>query len=134
MTLAKARKTTKVDLLQELAELAGRFDRFAVIPGSIAVFFLGLITAWVQGRTLTGPGNWWLLTSLLLYVSLLPLVPLVFLPSGKVFDQALKDAVEDGRVTSKLTAALDQHGVRLTRTYERIVVTLIIVLMVTKPF
>lgn len=134
VTLAKARRTKKVELLAELAELAGRFDRFAVVPGSIAVFFLGLITAWVQGRPFTGLGNWWLLTSLLLYLTLLPLVPFVFIPRGKVFDQALKDAVEEGRVTSELTAAFDDRRVRATRTYERLVIALVLVLMVTKPF
>lgn len=73
---------------------------------------MGLITPWVQGRPWTGLRNWWLVASLLLFLSLLPLVPLVFIPRGKVFDQALKHAVEKGRVTSELTATFEERGVR----------------------
>ena len=89
---------------------------------------------WTQGRPLTGTGNWWLLTSLLLYLSLLPLIPLVFIPRGKVFELALTDAVERGEVTRALTAAFDDTAVRATRLYERLMVATVIVLMVTKPF
>ena len=131
VTLRQARKATDIKLI---TELAGRFDRFAVVPGSIVVFFMGLITAWVQGRPFTGSGNWWLLSSLLLYLTLLPLVPFVFLPRGKVFDQALKDAIEEGAVTSELTAAFDEPTVRATRTYERLVIAVVLALMITKPF
>jgi hypothetical protein len=134
VTLGKARRTHEVGAVAELAELAGRFDRLMVVPGSMAVFVLGLLTVWVQGRPLTGTGNWWLLTSLLLYLSLMPLIPLVFLPRGRIFELALTDAVERGEVTSGLTAAFDDKAVRATRRYEWIMVTAVIVLMVTKPF
>ena len=134
VTLGKARRTRDVGVVGELAGLAGRFDRLMVVPGSIAVFVLGLLTVWVQGRPLTGTGNWWLLTSLLLYLSLMPLIPLVFLPRGRIFGHALADAMERGEVTSTLTAAFDDKAVHATRLYERFMVVAVIVLMVTKPF
>ena len=48
-----------------------------VIPGSFAVLLLGLLAVWAQDRPLAGPGNGWVLVSLLLYVPLFALVPLV---------------------------------------------------------
>jgi hypothetical protein len=134
VTLGKARTTRDIGVVAELAELAGRFDRLMVVPGSIAVFVLGLLTVWAQERSLTGTGNWWLLTSLVLYLFLLPLIPLVFIPRGKVFELALTHSVERGEVTPALTAAFNDSAVRATRLYERLMVTAVIVLMVTKPF
>ncbi len=134
ITLEKARKTKNIGVVAELAELAGRFDRLMVVPGSIAVLVLGLLTVWAQGRPLTGSGNWWLLISLLLYLSLLPLIPLVFIPRGRIFEDALTEAVGRGEVTSALTAAFEDKAVRATRLYERFMVAAVIVLMVTKPF
>lgn len=134
VTLGKARRTRDVGVVAELAELAGRFDRLMVVPGSIAVFVLGLLTVWAQGRPLTGTGNWWLLTSLLLYLTLMPLIPLVFIPRGRIFERALTDAIERSEVTSDLTKAFQDTAVRATRLYEWFMVTAVIVLMVTQPF
>lgn len=134
ITLEKARKTKNIGIVAELAELAGRFDRLMVVPGSIAVFVLGLLTVWAQGRPLTGSGHWWLLISLLLYLSLMPLIPLVFIPRGRIFEDALTEAVGRGEVTSALTTAFEDKAVRATRLYERFMVAAVIVLMVTKPF
>ncbi len=134
VTLAKAAQATDVTVTVELAELAGRFDRWMVVPGSMAVLALGVITVLVQGRPFTGTDSWWVLTALLLFLSLIPLVPLVFLPRGRVFEQALTDARARGEVTPELTAAFADPTVRAARMYERIVVAVIIVLMVTKPF
>jgi uncharacterized membrane protein len=134
VTLGKARRTRDVGVVAEVAGLAGRFDRLMVVPGSIAVFVLGLLTVWVQGRQFTGTGNWWLLTSLLLYLSLMPLIPLVFIRRGRIFELALSDAVQRGEITSALTAAFADKAVHATRLYEWFMVTAVIVLMVTKPF
>jgi Predicted integral membrane protein (DUF2269) len=133
LTLARARTAPTAALVREFADLAGRFEQLMVIPGSILVFGLGLITAWVQGRPFTGDGNWWLLAALIVYSSMFPLVPLVFLPRGKVFAQALEEA-GDGPVTSDLAAALADRAVMMARMYERIVVAVVLALMVTKPF
>jgi hypothetical protein len=74
-----------------------------------------------------------LLVALILYLSLIPLVPLVFLPRGKIFEAAMADAEAAGQVTPALRAALDDRAVWGARWFERIVVAVIIVLMVTKP-
>jgi hypothetical protein len=134
VTLGKARTTRDIGVVAELAELAGRFDRLMVVPGSIAVFVFGLLTVWAQGRPLAGTGNWWLLTSLVLYLTLMPLIPLVFIPRGRIFELALADAMERGEVTPALNAAFKDKAVRATRLYEWFMVTVVIVLMVTKPF
>ena len=134
VTLAKAASSQDVGLVAELAELAGRFDKWMVIPGSIAVLLLGVTTVLAQGRSFAGTDGWWVLTSLVLFLSLIPLVPLVFVPRGRVFERALSDALAKDEVTPELTAALNDGAARAARMYERIVVIIIIVLMVTKPF
>jgi hypothetical protein len=72
--------------------------------------------------------------SLLLFLTIIPLVPLVFLPKGKVFDAAFTQAVEAGRITPALTAALHDPVVDAAHVYELAIVTVVILLMVTKPF
>jgi uncharacterized membrane protein len=105
-----------------------------VIPGSIAVTVLGLLAAWALGQPLAGSDNWWLLTSLLLFVAVGVLVPVVFLPHGKVFEHALADAKARGEVTPELRTALRDPAVRNARAAELVTVAVIITLMVTKPF
>jgi hypothetical protein len=55
-------------------------------------------------------------------------------PRGKVFEAALGDAATVGEVTPALRAAFADRAVAGARWYERIVVAVVIVLMVTKPF
>jgi hypothetical protein len=62
------------------------------------------------------------------------MVPLVFLPRGRVFDRALADARERGAVTPALTSALRDPVVAAARTLELVVVAVILALMVVKPF
>jgi hypothetical protein len=62
------------------------------------------------------------------------MVPLVFVPRGRVFDRALADARQRGAVTLELTAAFRDLVVRAARTLELVVVAVILVLMVVKPF
>jgi hypothetical protein len=134
LTLARSRASDQIGLVDDLPELAGRFERLMVIPGSFAVLLAGLLAAWAQGRPLAGSGNGWLLVSLLLYVPLFAMVPLVFVPRGRVFDRALADARQRGAVTLELTAAFRDLVVRAARTLELVVVAVILVLMVVKPF
>lgn len=51
-----------------------------------------MLAAWAEGQPLAGTDDWWLLTSLILFVGLGVLVPKVFLPHGKIFEEALEDA------------------------------------------
>jgi hypothetical protein len=134
LTMARARTSSDLRMLDELVALSGRFERTMVIPGSFAVVALGLLAAWVLGQPLAGSNNWWVLVSLLLFVAIGVLVPTVFLPHGKVFEHALADARGRGEVTPELRAALRDPAVRNARSAELVGVAIIIVMMVTKPF
>ena len=134
ITMARARTASDLRMVDELVTLSGRFERMMVIPGSIAVSLLGLLAAWALGQPLAGSNNWWLLTSLLLFVAIGVLVPVVFLPRGKVFEHALADAKAKGEVTPELRGALRDPAVRNARAAELVSIVLIVTLMVTKPF
>lgn len=106
--------------------------------GSVVVPLLGIGAAVAQGRPFLGPLEGvsvdWPFVSLLLFVSVLPLVRLVFLPRGRVFDAAFKDAVDRGELTGDLARAWRDPVVRAAQVYELGAVTVVFVLMVTKPF
>ena len=104
-----------------------------VIPGSVAVLVAGLLAAWAQGQPLAGADHWWLLTSLILFVALGVLVPTVFLPHGRIFEQALEHAKQRGQVTPELRTPLRDPAVRNARATDLVVVAVILTLMVTKP-
>ena len=82
----------------------------------MAVLVLGLLAMWAGDVPLTGDG-WWLLVALLLFLSMIPLVPLVFLPRGRVFEAALEDARERGEVTPELRTAFRDPAVAFARRY-----------------
>ncbi len=134
LTLARARSSEDIDAVSLLTELAGRFENLMVIPGSIAVFVAGLLAAWAEGIPLWGPGSGWLALALILFLSTLPLVPLIFLPRGKVFGAALADAQAQGKVTPALTEAFHDPAVAFARNYETVAIAVIVALMVVKPF
>jgi hypothetical protein len=134
IALASARRATDLTVMGELLKVAERFDKLMVIPGSVAVLVAGLLTMWAQHRSPFEADGVWLGVSLILFLSLIPLVPLVFVPTGKVFAAAFEDAKTRGQVTPELTAAFADRKVAFARNYELAVVTVVIVLMVTKPF
>ena len=134
VTMARARSANDLSTLVELVDLSGRFERLMVIPGSFAVVVAGLLAAWAEGQPLAGADDWWLFTSLILFVGLGVLVPTVFLPHGKIFESALDDAKRRGEVTPELRTALRDPAVRNARAIELVVVAVILTLMVTKPF
>ena len=138
LALSQAARVSDVNVFAGLSDLAGRFDRLMVIPGSQIVVLIGLITAWAGGWPVLGfveggKANW-VLASIVLFLSTLPSIPLIFLPSGKRFDEALKTALAHGEVTPALRAALTNRTVAMAHGYEMLVVVVIVVLMVLKPF
>ena len=137
ITLAQAARTTNLAAVHTLLALSQRFERM-VIATSIVVLVLGVATAIVQGRPFLGPfqgaGVDWLFASLVLYLATIPLVPLVFLPRGRVFAAALEDATEHGRVTDRLTGAFRDPVVLAAHVFEIGVVLAVFVLMIAKPF
>jgi uncharacterized membrane protein len=134
ITIAEARRATDLTQLEGLLRAARRFEETLVRPPSLLVLVLGLITMVAQGRSLVGEGNWWLLTSLVLFLLLGALVPLVFLPRGTRFETALETAKAEGAVTPELTAAFADPVVALARRTELFVLAVIVGLMVFKPF
>ena len=138
LTMWQASRTADVHMVGILVRLAGYFERWMVIPGSLAVLGFGLITAWLQRWPILGSAQGsqtlWLLVSTLLYLSMIPLVKFVFLPRGKIFENALESAVNTGTVTSALTATFRDRAVALAHVYELVATLVITLLMVLKPF
>jgi uncharacterized membrane protein len=130
LVLARARRS---DDVAEIARTAGPFERI-VRPSSTAVLVLGLLTMWAEDIPLWSDGTRWVTVSLVLFLSIAALVPTVFLPRGRVFERALRESTEAGGVLPPLRAALDDRGVAFARTYETVVVGVVIFLMVVKPF
>ncbi len=137
MVLAAAERAETPAQMRLLTRVAAPFETL-VIAGSLVVFVLGVLTAYTEGLPLLGPlvgaPVTWLFVSLVLYLSILPLVPLVFLPRGRVFETALEDAEAAGVVTAALRAAWSDPVVRAAHVYELGAVTVVLVLMLAKPF
>jgi uncharacterized membrane protein len=131
ITIAQARRSGDIASVSSLLEVADRFDTIVKI-GSIAVLVFGLVAMFMGDLTLSDNG--WLVASLALYVALGLLVPIVFVPRGRVFERALAEARQRGEVTPELTAAFHDPAVSIARNAELVAVVVIIGLMVTKPF
>jgi hypothetical protein len=133
----QAARAADLHAARALLGAAGVFERM-VIPSSMAVLLLGLLTAWGEGVPLLGflrgsSANW-LLVSLVLYLSIIPLVPLVFLKKGRAFEAAMEESVTQGRPTAGLVAAFADPTTRAAHGYELAVVLVVLVLMIAKPF
>jgi hypothetical protein len=137
IVLALAERAESLPAMLTLTKAARPFERIVIVIGAIAGV-LGVGAAIAQGRPFLGPlqgaGVDWLFVSVVLVVTTFPLPPLVFLPRGRVFEAALSEAVAAGEVTPALRAAWRDPVVRATHVYELALVTVILVLMLTKPF
>jgi hypothetical protein len=138
VVLRQAAAATDVRTVDTLVDLAGRFERWMIQPGSLVVLAAGVLTAWMQGRPLLGfiqgaSGNWLLLT-LVLYLSIVPLIIWVFVPRGRRFAQALGEARALGTVTLDLRDAFGDRVVAAAHAYEWLILVVIVALMITKPF
>ena len=137
IVLGMAERATRLDAMRTLTTASGPFERLVIVTSSLVLVF-GLGAAWLQGRSVLGPLTGgsvdWLFVSVVLFLSNLPLVPLVFLPRGKAFGAALDDAAGQGEVTPALRAAWSDPIVRGAHWYELVTTTIILVLMLSKPF
>jgi hypothetical protein len=137
IVLGLAARATELPTMTTLTAAAGPFERI-VIVGSVVLTVFGVVAAFMQGRSilgrLTGGTVDWLFVSVLLFLSIIPLVPLVFLPRGKVFEAALANAQNEDRVTPDLNAAWNDPIVRAAHLYELGAITVVLILMFAKPF
>ena len=137
-TVVQAAKALNIQSVRDLMKLAGHFEQRMITPAVPTVLVLGLITAWLEGWPilgfLQGASSNWLLVSLVLFLGNVPLVFLVFLPRGKLFELALDQAVAQGKVTPELTAELTHRSVFWSYVYQTASAVVIIALMIAKPF
>jgi hypothetical protein len=137
ITLGRAAHATEIRDLRTLLDLSSRFERIVVVTSSLVLVF-GVATAIAQGRPFLGPLQGvsvdWLFASLVIYLSAIPLVPIVFLPRGRVFEAALEEATREGAVTAQLRTAFADPVVRAAHIYEFAVTFTVLVLMISKPF
>jgi uncharacterized membrane protein len=135
----RARKAENVQAIHALLQISDFFERYAVIPVSMAVLAFGLIVTWMQKWPLFGflqgsPTNW-LLVSFLLFVGISALIgPLGLIARRKERTRAVEESLAQGTITIRLTAAMNDKVVNRFRAVEMAVLLVIIILMVTKPF
>ena len=131
----QASKAADVKTVATLMRLSSYFEMWMVRPGSVIVLGFGLVTAWLGRWQLLGSTpSCWLLLSTVIYLSAVPIIPLVFIPRGKVFASALEQSLSLGQVTPALRAAFADRAVRMGHIYEFAVILVVTLLMVVKPF
>jgi hypothetical protein len=133
-TFQLARRAGAVPAVVALLRASDVFERRLAIPGSTFVLLFGLLAAWRGGWARLEGGNYWLWVSLALYLALIPAIPLYLLPARRRRDLALAAVAAAGEMTPELRAALADRGVLIYRAVELVVVVVITVLMVLKPF
>ena len=135
----QAGRASNVHAVHALLQLSEFFERYAVIPVGGAVVLFGLIVTWLQKWPLfgflQGSSSNWLLVSFILFVGGSAVIaPLRLVTRRKERTRALEEAQAQGTITLRLMAALHDKVVIRFRVVEMIVLVVIIILMVTKPF
>jgi hypothetical protein len=137
IVLGMAQRATDLRDMRILTAASAPFERIVIVSANFVLLF-GIAAAWLQGRNplgpLTGGSVDWLFVALVLFLSNLPLVPLVFIPRGRDFESAMRDAEAQDRVTPELAAAWRDPSVRAAHVYELGSTTIVLILMLTKPF
>jgi uncharacterized membrane protein len=133
-----ARKSGDLHTVASLTQAATRIDRSMVIPWSNVILIVGIILAvmlkWPIFGFLQGASQNWLLVSNILLISMLALIPTVFIPHNKKVEVFLQAALSQGNITPELTGTLnDKKNIR-AHYAEEILILLIAALMVLKPF
>ncbi|HEU0296991.1 MAG TPA: DUF2269 family protein [Anaerolineales bacterium] len=135
---SRGKKATSIRELEAYFSAAGQIEKLMVIPGNMAVIVFGVILAIMMKAPIFGflqgaSQNWLLVTNLMLVAGGL-MVPLVFLPRGKIFDRLMQDALGRDEITSELRSHLDDAVVKRAHFLEMFLVVVIVILMVFKPF
>ena len=134
-----AGKAKDVQAIHALLQISDFFERYAVIPVSIAVLVFGLIVTWMQKWPLfgflQGSETNWLFVSFLLFIGVSAFIgPLGLVARRKERTHAVEEALAQGTVTLRLMASLQDKVVNRFRAVEMAILVMIIILMVTKPF
>jgi hypothetical protein len=135
---ANARRAPSLDALRTVAGLGSVFELRFVRPATFVVLVTGLIAAWMRGWPflgfVDGSGPWWLPLSILAYLSIIPVIVLVFIPRGRAYRVALAEADSRNEITPAVRAALHDRVVDAARAYELVMVGVLAWLMIAKPF
>jgi uncharacterized membrane protein len=135
---AHAKKSTNVELVASLTQVAARIDRLMVIPWSSIMIIMGIVLAlmlkWPIFGFLQGASQNWLLVSNILLLIMIVLIAAVFIPHNKKLESILRPALAEGRVTPELSAALNDKRNRISHYIEEFAILAIAALMVLKPF
>jgi len=135
---SQGKKSADINTLAAYFSAAGKIESLMVIPGNFGTILFGVIFAIMIHAPIFGflqgaDKNWLLLTNVLLIAGSLN-VPLIFLPRGKIYERLLADAIQKGEITSELKSHLDDKVVKAAHQFEIIMVVVIVILMVFKPF
>jgi len=136
IVLATAVQARTLPEIRTVLRAAVPFERVVQVS-SLLVFVFGVATALVEHQPFLGPLVGapvdWLFLSLVLYISILPLIPFILLPRGRILEQAMRDAEVHKEVTPALRQAFTDPVVRVAHLYELGAVTMILGLMFAKP-
>jgi hypothetical protein len=138
VVMARAARASGIEEVRMLLGVSHVFEARMVRPATSVVLVGGLLAAWARGWPilgfLQGSASNWVLVSLLIFLTITPVIVFVFLPRGRVFRRALDEAIARNQVTPELRAAFGDRAVAAARTYEMSMVVVITILMVTRPF
>lgn len=136
IVLAAAEQARTLPEIRIVLRVAVPFERLVQV-GLLLVFVFGVATALAERRPFLGPLVGapvdWLFLSLVLYLSMLPLVPFIFVPRGRMLEAAMRDAELRKEVTPSLRHAFTDPVVRIAHLYELGAATMILGLMFAKP-
>lgn len=134
LNLRRAARSSAITRTVQLVARAGRFEALMVRPGSLIVLGAGLALMWLQGRPFIAPGGYWLTVSILLYLSSIPIIAFVFVPRGRRFEAALREAEARGAPTAELAESFADPAVAFARRFEIVALVIVVALMIAKPF
>jgi uncharacterized membrane protein len=133
IVLHRAAESRDLEQTLSLLETCAPFERMT-IASSMLILPAGLLTAWAQGYELLGLTTGWMLVAVVLYAVTFALVPTIFIPWGRRFAATLAGAREAGSITPELDAAFADPAVRFAHWAELVAFSLLVMLMVLKPF
>jgi hypothetical protein len=128
------RRATDLQAMRTLTNAAQPFERIVVVSSSPSCCSAWPRCSRTQSLVRSPVGRCLVLVCSSQPVSNVPLVPLVFLPRGKVFDAAFERAEAEGSVTRELASAWADPVVRGAHVYELATATTVLILMLTQPF